>query len=87
MKTELVQTLAGSDRFVGVGKTITQAANSNRFPDAGEMFMRDLFFGSNKMVGSGPSSAGSLCLRANGAATRQPRATPWELVHPDNHQP
>ena len=26
-------------------------------------------------------------LRANGALTRQPRATPWELGHPTKHQP
>ena len=26
-------------------------------------------------------------LRAKGASTHQPRATPWELVHPYDHKP
>lgn len=77
----------GQYRFADANQTITRAANPNHFPDIGKMLTRDHFVGFNKMVGSGQSSEGSLCLRANGASTRQPRATPWELGHPNIYQP
>ncbi len=65
----------GQDRFADTDKAITRHANANHFADA------------SKMVGSGQSSESSLLLRANGASTLQPRATPWELGHPNIHQP
>ena len=85
MNTELVQTFAGSDRFVGVSKTIhlPKGIANGHFPDFGKMVTQtsatDHFVGVSKMVGDGLLSApnGS----ANGAISYQPGATPQAVEH------
>ena len=61
----------------------TSYPSADHIPDFGKMVMRtsatDHFVGVNKMVACHP--------RAKGAITHQPRATPWELVHPIIQQP
>ena len=61
----------------------TAQALTDHFPDSGKMATQtsatDHFVGVSKMVDCHP--------RANGAATHQPRATPWELVHQTIYQP
>ena len=75
----------------------TAHALLNHFPDAGKMAAPSI--GTDHLIGLQPWAAGhshvfgaetypsQRASRANGAATHQPGATPWELVQSNSHQP